>query len=219
MSRAVLFDLDGTLLDTAPDLVNALNRTLSDLGEPVCTEKGIHDYASHGATGLLKQALKERYEQFDAADMRQRFLAHYAADIASATKPYPGVTKTLELLSERSIPWGIVTNKPAFLTDALLPHFTEFNTCQVVVSGDTCGVAKPHPAPMLYAAQQIGHHPEHILYIGDAQRDMEAGNKVGMVTLVALWGYLAEHDEPELWQGQGQINCPTELIRWLSQPI
>lgn len=214
MIKAVLFDLDGTLLDTAPDLVNALNRTLHDVGERPCLDPTIHNYASHGATGLLKQALQERFEEFDAAHLRQRLLDHYAADIASLTLLYPGVKETLEQLERSAIPWGIVTNKPGFLTDALLPHFEEFANCHVVVSGDTCGVAKPHPAPMLHAADQIGHPPEHILYIGDAERDMEAGNKVGMLTLVALWGYLAEHDEPEHWQGQGQIECPTELLQW-----
>lgn len=215
MAKAVLFDLDGTLLDTAPDLVNALNLTLADLGEPACSDPTIHNYASHGATGLLKQALQEKFSQFDAGYMRERLLHHYANDIASDTQLYPGVYDTLTQLKEREIPWGVVTNKPGFLTDALLPHFPAFAMCKVVVSGDTCHVAKPHPAPMLHAAEQIGYAPDEILYVGDAQRDMEAGNRVGMQTLVALWGYLSVHDEPDSWDGDGQIECPTQLIDWL----
>ena len=215
MAKAVLFDLDGTLLDTAPDLINALNATLKELGEPDCLDPTIHHYASHGAIGLLKQALQERYAQFDEQAMRQRLLNHYANDIASATRLYPGIAELLNHLEQHNIPWGIVTNKPAFLTDALLPHFSEFSSCQVVVSGDTCGVAKPHPAPMLHAAVQLNVLPDEIIYIGDAERDMTAGNQVGMITLIALWGYIAAQDRPDTWQGKGQLDTPLALMAWL----
>ncbi|GGA69124.1 phosphoglycolate phosphatase [Neiella marina] len=215
MANAVLFDLDGTLLDTAPDLVAALNKVLAAIGEPQADYDHVCDFASHGAIGLLRRALGERLDEFDIGQLRQQFLDVYANDIASGTTLYPGIEALLIELDQRKVPWGIVTNKPGFLTDALLPHFPQFSQCQVVISGDTCGVAKPHPLPMTTAAEKIATATENILYIGDAERDMEAGNKVSMTTLLAMWGYIDSADQIADWQADGMIEHPTEILNWL----
>ncbi|MCM2680838.1 HAD family hydrolase [Echinimonas agarilytica] len=215
MPKAVLFDLDGTVMDTAPDLVAALNRTLADIGEPECTDPKVHHYASHGAFGLLKYALKDRFERYEPQMLRTNLLNHYANDIASSSQLYPGMPELLAKLDEQGTPWGIVTNKPGFLTDSLLPHFTELQTSRTNISGDTCGVAKPDPKPMLLASEQVGIVPEEIVYVGDAERDMLAGNRVGMTTLVAMWGYISEFDTPHQWNGNGAIEHPLEVLDWL----
>ncbi|MBD1391012.1 HAD-IA family hydrolase [Neiella sp. HB171785] len=215
MTKAVLFDLDGTLLDTAPDLVTALNKVLTAVGEPVSDYEHVCDFASHGAIGLLRRALGDRLEQFDIAPLRQMLLDFYADDIASGTLVYPGIDSLINELDQRQIPWGIVTNKPAFLTDALLPHYPLFGQCKVVISGDTCGVAKPHPLPMTTAAEAIAMVPSEIIYVGDAERDMEAGNKVNMTTLLAKWGYIDVEDKIDDWGADGMVEHPTEILNWL----
>lgn len=215
MAKAVLFDLDGTLLDTAPDLVKALNRVLAHIGEPVCDYDYVSHFASHGAIGLLTRALGERLEQYETAELRQLLLDFYQADIASDSRLFDGVEALIQTLDRRGVPWGIVTNKPAFLTDALLPYFNQFAQCRIAISGDTCGVAKPHPLPMTTAAEALGIDPTHILYVGDAERDMEAGNKVAMTTLLAMWGYIDELDQPDTWQANGMIEHPKEILDWL----
>ncbi|MBW8190107.1 HAD-IA family hydrolase [Neiella marina] len=215
MAKAVLFDLDGTLLDTAPDLVKATNQVLRAIGEPECDYDYVSHFASHGAIGLLKRALGERLDHYNVTELRQLLLDFYQADIASGSKLFDGIEPLLQSLDSQNVPWGIVTNKPAFLTDALLPHFNQFNRCQVAISGDTCGVAKPDPLPMTTAAQALNIAPEDILYVGDAERDMQAGNKVAMTTLLALWGYIDEHDQPDQWQANGQLSHPLEILDWL----
>lgn len=213
--RAVLFDLDGTLADTAADLSAALNRVRLKRGlEPVELEM-LRPAASHGARGLIGVGFGFGPEHPDFAELRDDFMDCYEADIARHTRLFAGTEALLDALVQRNIPWGIVTNKVARFTLPLLEQLAMAHTPGVVVSGDTVGVAKPDPKPMLHAAAALGMEPTECLYIGDAARDIEAGRRVGMKTLVARYGYIGPDDEPETWGADGYIDHPLEVLRWL----
>jgi len=212
--RGVLFDLDGTLLDTAPDLTDALNYTLRQLGEPERDYAEMRPFASHGARGMLEYALGERAPAFSEHELRKHFLGHYENNICSGTALFSGVAELLDGLQTQNIPWGIVTNKPQALTDSLLPNFPELAGSVVNVSGDTLAKAKPHPEPMWHACDAMQLAPQQIIYVGDAERDIQAGNAVEMLTLIAGWGYLGDQDTPEQWQADAHINSPLQVLSY-----
>lgn len=211
MIRAVLFDLDGTLADTAPDLGLALNLLREEEGLPALPHDVIRPVASHGARGLLQLGFELGPEDARFVSLRDRFLAHYTAHICDGTQLFPGMAEVLQYLVHRQMPWGIVTNKPARFTDPLLARLVMPCRPGVVVSGDTVGVAKPDPRPMRFACEQIGVNPEHCLYIGDAERDIEAGRAVGMSTAIAEWGYLSLADRPETWGADYHLTQPASI--------
>lgn len=202
---AVLFDLDGTLLDTARDLGNTLNHLLSQAGLPMCTYEQYRPVASHGANGLLQLGFGEALKNFDAAALRREFLAHYDQNICVDTCLFAGMTVFLEHLRERQIPWGIVTNKPGALTNRLLPYFMELQDCATVVSGDTLPKRKPDPDPLLHAANEIDIDPNGIWYVGDAERDIQAANAAGMISILAEYGYLSAQDDVENWAAHHRV--------------
>ncbi|GLX76812.1 phosphoglycolate phosphatase [Thalassotalea insulae] len=197
---AVLFDLDGTLLDTADDLGAALNHVLAGHNLPEIEREIFRPVASDGAKGLLELGFGQRLKNYDYDVLRERFLSYYQSHIAIKTCLYPGISSLLNTLNQNDIPWGIVTNKPEQLTKQLLPHYVEFEQCRVIVGGDTLSTRKPDPAPLLFACQRLEASPEHCLYIGDAQRDIEAGNRAKMTTVVAAWGYIKTSDDINQWQ-------------------
>ncbi len=211
MIRAVLFDLDGTLADTAPDLGLALNLLRREEGLNALPDDIIRPVASHGARGLIQLGFQLGPEDARFNDLRDRFLAHYTAHICDGTHLFPGMTEVLQQLENRKMPWGIVTNKPARFTDPLLEKLHLPFSPGVVVSGDTVGVAKPDPRPMRFACEQIGIAPEHCLYIGDAERDIEAGRAVDMTTAIAEWGYLSDADRPETWGADYHLTQPSSI--------
>ncbi|GAA5217973.1 HAD family hydrolase [Corallincola platygyrae] len=215
--KGVLFDLDGTLLDTAPDLGDALNFLLARENLPTLSDDEIRPVASHGAKGLLDlgfgKGLAEDYFEM----LRQDFLDRYSTNLCHRTGPFSGIDTLIEELESSGIPWGIVTNKPAWLTDPLMSNFAQFANAGCVISGDTLPVRKPDPTPLLHAAELINVAAEHCLYIGDAQRDIEAGNRAGMTTMVATYGYLAESDQPERWQADVSVAHPDEIALWLTE--
>lgn len=213
--RAVLFDLDGTLADTAPDLGAALNRLRIERGlEPVEHER-LRPAASHGALGLIGVGFGFGPEHPDYSALRDDFLKFYEADIARHTKVFEGTNELLDQLVERRIPWGIVTNKVTRFTVPLLQQLALTHPPGVVVSGDTVGAAKPDPRPMLHAAAQLGVAPVECLYVGDAARDIEAGRRVGMKTLIARYGYIGPDDDLETWGADGFIDHPLEVLNWV----
>lgn len=212
---AVLFDLDGTLLDTAPDLVGALNRTLVESGRPEVTLAGLRPSVSHGARAMLRASVDLDPEEPAFLALHQRFLAHYRAGLCRETRLFPGMGAVLDTLEAQSVSWGIVTNKPSRFTDPLLDALGLTARAGCVVSGDTTPESKPHPAPLLHACDQLGTTPGRCLYVGDAPRDIEAGRRAGMRTLVALFGYIGPGDAPEGWGADGTIDTPAELIAWL----
>lgn len=211
----VLFDLDGTLLDTAPDLAAALNRLRRERGEPELPHATIRPTVSHGSQGMLK--LGFGLEPGDAlyAELNQRFLELYRAAIAVETALFPGMAEVLAYLEANVIHWGVVTNKPGWLTEPLLRALDLWPRAACVVSGDTLARRKPDPEPLWYACERMGVPPERSLYVGDAERDVQAGNRAGLITLVAGFGYLGIEDRPEDWGADGFLEQPTDLFGWI----
>ncbi|MDH5178786.1 MAG: phosphoglycolate phosphatase [Gammaproteobacteria bacterium] len=214
--RTVLFDLDGTLADTAPDLAYALNLLLEEQGKPALTLDDVRPAASHGSIAILKAGFGMTPDDAGFEDLRQRYLQLYAANINTHTTVFPGMAPVLDAIEQRGMNWGVVTNKPAFLTEPLLQALDLTRRCACIVSGDTLPERKPHPAPLLYACRQAGSAAAQCLYIGDAERDILAGRNAGMKTLIAMFGYLAATDEPEKWPADGMVHHPAEILDWLA---
>jgi len=213
--RTILFDLDGTLVDTAPDLAYALNVLRGRRGLPALADSLTRPQASHGTQGLLRVGFGLDSVQAEFTSLREEFLEVYAANLTARSPLFPGVAEMLAGLEERGLQWGVVTNKPARYTEPLLDHFGLRARAVCVVSGDTCAQSKPHPAPMLHACRLAASDPADCLYVGDAERDVTAAAAVGMPALVALYGYLGEDDRPEAWGAHGFIEAPLALLDWL----
>lgn len=195
---AVLFDLDGTLVDTAPDMVRALTTLQARYGlAPIDYPTG-RSQVSNGALGLLRVGFPQCEVGFGDA-LHLEFLDVYAEDPARDSALFPGLPSLLERLEGASIPWGIVTNKPGFLTEPLLAALELDTRAAVTVCGDTLSVRKPDPAPMLHAASVADLDPARTLYVGDALRDIEAGRSAGMGTVAAAYGYIARGDDARHW--------------------
>jgi phosphoglycolate phosphatase len=213
--KTVLFDLDGTLLDTAPDLAAALNTVLAENRREPLPYETIRGAVSHGGMALIKLGfrLDESSPKFEP--LRRRLLSIYRANLSGKTRPFPGMTELLGQLEQGGRNWGVVTNKPAWLTDPLLQDLGLLERAACVVSGDTLDERKPHPAPMLHASELAGSRPQQCVYIGDARRDIEAGRNANMYTLVALFGYFMDADRPHEWQADGMLEQPLDLLAWL----
>lgn len=213
--RGVLFDLDGTLLDTAPDMAAALNRLRAEKGATPLAFGAIRPHVSHGAAALVRLGFPNATEQ-EFALLRQRFLDLYAGDIANQTRLFPGFETVLDALEAQRLPWGVVTNKQTSLTDPLLAQMQLARRAGCVVCGDTLAERKPHPAPLLHAAMLLGLEPRECVYVGDAKRDVQAAHAAGMHALIALFGYLGAGDRPDDWQADALIGEPAELLAWLN---
>jgi phosphoglycolate phosphatase len=214
-AHAILFDLDGTLLDTAPDMIGALNLLRQEEGLEPLPFSAVRSSVSHGAVRLITVGFPSAQgDEFER--LRLRFLAIYSENLAAGTRLFAGLDQVLSAFEVEGLPWGIVTNKPGWLTDPLLEQLDLARRACCVVSGDTVNERKPHPLPLLHAAAVTGVSPDHCVYVGDAERDIVAGRAAGMQTVVAGWGYLAEHDHPETWNADGIIERPEEVMDWLT---
>lgn len=208
--KTVLFDLDGTLADTAPDLANALNYVLKKHHcDPLPYEK-IRPVVSHGGMALVTLGFGKDHPQFDT--FYKELLAYYQDNIAKQTTLFPGMDELLQELENKKINWGVVTNKPGWLTEPLMDALGLTSRAITIVSGDTLEERKPHPAPLLHACEQAGSHAEECVYVGDAERDIEAGNRAGIVSLVALFGYIAKSDKPESWGAHASVSTPQAIM-------
>jgi phosphoglycolate phosphatase len=216
MIKAVLFDLDGTLADTALDLGYALNEQRRKHGLPPLPHEHIRPYASHGTVGLLDAGFGLKPEDQDFAGMRAEYLELYTANLCRLTCLFEGMAETLDTLEKQGIAWGIVTNKPARFTNPLMQALGLSQRASSIISGDTCAHPKPHPEPLLCASLEIAVEPHHCAYVGDAERDIEAAIAAGMLPIIARYGYLSKNDQPEQWGAQGSIEHPTELLRYLA---
>lgn len=214
--KAILFDLDGTLLDTASDMARAANHVLAIYDQPPLTPQQIKANTSYGAQGLLTAGFGTIPEHLNMLDLRQQFLDHYQQNICENTSIYQGIVSLLSQLEAKQIPWGIMTNKPTFLTEMLLPFFPELNNAKVVVCGDTLSVAKPHPAPLLHASELMDVHYSECAYIGDIEKDMIAAKAANMTGFVAGWGYIGENHAPNDWHSHAVLSHPTELINLIA---
>jgi len=212
---AILFDLDGTLADTAPDLCGALNQLLTECGRPPMPLARTRRYTSSGARGMIGAGFGITPDDSEYAGLKERFLDLYAARLAQDTRLFEGMEQLLHQLDEAAIPWGIVTNKIARFTDPLLQALGLARRARVVVSGDTTPHLKPHPAPLLHAAQAIEIDPILCFYVGDDLRDVQAAHAAGMRAIVAMYGYLGDGPAPERWGGDASIGHPRELPRAL----
>jgi 2-phosphoglycolate phosphatase len=208
--RAILFDLDGTLADTAPDLAAAVNLLRTERGMDATPYAMLRPVASAGARGLIGAAFGITPEDPSYADLRDAFIANYVAAIAVDSTLFPGVVELLTALGDRDIRWGIVTNKAAYLTEILVPRIG-LSHAGCIVSGDTTPHPKPHPAPLLEAARRIGVAPDSCWYVGDDLRDIDAGRAAGMSTVAAGWGYCGM-SEPHAWQADFLMDSPLGLI-------
>lgn len=211
--RGVLFDLDGTLLDTAPDLIAAANHALEVAGSPACPDAVLTPLISRGAAAMLARGLgdpgKLNHECLDW------MLDYYAAHIAVQTRFFDGMERLLHELDQMAVPWGIVTNKLTRFTEPLLAALGLDVRAGCVISGDTTAERKPHPRPLLEAAHRLGVAPGNCVYVGDSRTDMEAGRRAGMRTLAATYGYLAPDDLPEDWPADELIDTPWTVTRWI----
>jgi phosphoglycolate phosphatase len=215
MSSAILFDLDGTLADTAPDLGHALNLQLQRHGRTALPIEMIRPHASAGSRGLLQLGfgIGPQDARFEA--MRAEYLALYDDNLCRETTLFPGVAALLEELRSRAIVWGIVTNKPHRFTVPLLEQLGLAARAACVVSGDSVPRSKPHPDSLLKAAQQLGIAPVEIIYLGDDERDTAAAHAAGMRSVIAGYGYLGNGNHLEKWGADAIIQRPEEILNYL----
>lgn len=213
-TRVVLFDLDGTLMDTAPDMAGALNELRHEAGHDALPLEQLRPFVSHGARALVQIGFPQASGAVFEA-LRGRFLAIYRSRLARETKVYDGVGEALTRLEAVGILWGIVTNKPGWLTQPLLEHLALHRRAAVVVSGDTLQQRKPHPAPLLHAAEKLRVSPPDCIYVGDAERDVLAAQAAGMRAFVALFGYIPANERPRDWPASGWLESPALMARWL----
>lgn len=213
--RTVLFDLDGTLADTAPDLAYALNRVRGEQGLEPLTFETIRPQVSHGGIALTRLGFGLEPEHPDFPPLRERLLAIYRDNLTRETRLFPGMAELLNNIEQQGMNWGVVTNKPAWLTKPLIEELGLTKRAACIVSGDTCNNRKPHPESIVHGCHLAGSEAPQCLYIGDAQRDIEAGRRAGLQTIVALFGYIGEHDDPHTWQADILLNTPHEIESWI----
>ncbi len=216
MIKAILFDLDGTFADTAPDLAAALNHTRATRNLPPLPLDDIRPQASHGSRGLLKTGFGIEPGHPDYDTLRDIFLDYYAHNICVHTRLFGDMAQLIASLEQRNIKWGIVTNKPHRYTVPLMQALGYAGRASCLVSGDTCTHAKPHPEPMLKACQIIGIAQAQCLYLGDDLRDMQAANAAGMSGIIARYGYISSPEEISGWPAHGAIDTPSQLLQYLA---
>jgi phosphoglycolate phosphatase len=209
----ILFDLDGTLVDTAHDLGYALNLQRTKHGLPALPHEAIRPYASHGSKGLLSVGFGLTTDDPKFAAMRDEYLALYDEVLVRHPVLFEGVVKLLEVLDERAVSWGIVTNKPRRFTQPLLENIGLLGRASTVVCADDAARPKPYPDSLYLACQLASVSPEVCWYVGDAERDIEAGRAAGMRTVLAMYGYLGEQDEPHTWGADLTIAKPLDLLK------
>jgi len=210
MRKLVLFDFDGTLADTAPDLAAAANRQRARRGLPPLPYEALRPMASQGARGLLKASLDMLPDHPEYETCRQQFLSDYEQDMTTLTVLFPGVPELLGTLKDHGYSWGIVTNKVEHLALPIVQHLGLHTECVVTVGGDTASHPKPHPAPLLHAARQAGADPADCIYVGDDERDIVAGKAANMRTIAAAYGYCGL-SEVAAWQADAVAHSPGEI--------
>jgi phosphoglycolate phosphatase len=212
---AVLFDLDGTLADTAADLGYVLNLQRTSRGLVEMPLERLRPVVSQGARGLLRVGFGLTPGQDGYEPLREEFMELYAHNLVRHTRLFDGMAEVLDTLERQGLAWGIVTNKLARFTEPLVEALGLASRAGCVISGDTCARAKPHPDPLLEAAGRVGLDASQCMYVGDDERDMQAGRAAGMHAIVALYGYLGENTDPHAWEADGVIERPLDLLALL----
>jgi len=217
-ARAILFDLDGTLVDTAPDMVSALQELQRSNGiEPVPYAQG-RSQVSNGAMGLLRLAFPDESITPDSALMCD-FIARYKAQVCDKSGLFAGLDELLTSLEECGTPWGVVTNKPGHLTNPIMDALGLASRSATTVSGDTLPTRKPDPATLLHASEEVGIAATECIYVGDAQRDIEAGKNAGMATIAVGYGYIAADDSPLAWDADRFAPDVPELVNIVRKAV
>ena len=214
--QAVLFDLDGTLIDSAPDLGAAADKMRTARGLPAYPLERYRPMAGAGARGMLEIAFGMATDHADFAAMKEEFFVNYESALTERTFAFEGVEKLISQLLARQIRWGVVTNKAARFTLPLTAQMPLFATAGTIISGDTTAHAKPHPEPLLEAARRMGVDPQRCVYVGDDLRDIIAGAAAGMKTVAATYGYLGKTNAVDEWGAQAQIAAPIDLLDLLA---
>ena len=215
---AVLFDLDGTLVDSAPDLAGAGNEMRLQRGLPPLPLEHFRPMVGSGARGMLGIALQVAPHDEGYADLRDEFLARYAQRLTRESRVFDEMLPVLDALETRALRWGIVTNKATLYALPVVEGLALLDRAAVLICGDTTPHAKPHPAPLLEAARRLGVAPAGCVYVGDDERDVQAGRGAGMRTLAAAWGYLGQNEPIANWNADAVISRPAELLQWLAMP-
>jgi N-acetyl-D-muramate 6-phosphate phosphatase len=216
-AEAVLFDLDGTLIDSAPDLGAAADAMRVQRGMPSLPADLYRPMAGAGARGMLQVAFGITPEDTQFESLREEFFRNYECCMTQRTYAFEGVAELLQTITALGLPWGIVTNKSKRFTNPLTAAMPIFATAGTVVSGDTTAHAKPHPAPLLEAARQLGVVPEACVYVGDDERDIIGGRAAGMHTVAATYGYLGQQADVTAWKADAAINSPLALLQLLAK--
>lgn len=214
--KAVLFDLDGTLIDSAPDLGAAADKMRTDRGMPSLATETYRPMAGAGARGMLGVALGVTPEHPDFLVLREEFFVNYELCMTQRTGVFEGVTELVDKLCLRQLVWGVVTNKSKRFTEPMTKAMALFQSAQTIVSGDTTAHAKPHPEPLFEAARQLQLPPSSCIYVGDDERDIVAGLAAGMGVVAATYGYLGLKSDVSAWGAHASINSPIELLQLLA---
>jgi 2-phosphoglycolate phosphatase len=217
--QAVFFDLDGTLLDTAPDLVAACNQVLQEYQKPPISLNEFKYYIHGGAMMMICESFGVSPHHPDYPKIKSQFLKHYQSQIIQNTCLYPGIENTLQLLEKQRIPWGVITNKLEYLTKPIMDHFGFSQRCCCIICGDTLPTPKPHPAPLLHACQLIKVQPQNSVFVGDSLIDMQAATAAGMTSVAAAYGYLPKDSQLSSWPCDVSVHTPYDLVclfeKWL----
>jgi 2-phosphoglycolate phosphatase len=213
--ETVLFDLDGTLIDTAPDMAHALNQLRKQNNLPEIPLADIRPIVGKGARVLIQQTFDVDDDHPQYPDLFENLLKIYSSCLANSTQLFPDMHKVLEHLETSNIPWGIVTNRPERFTHQLLNKLDLHKRSGIVICGDTLPERKPHPAPILHACKLMAANPETTLYVGDSDVDVKSSKAAGAQSLVALYGYRMDHEDPYSWPADGYIEKPLDIIKWI----
>jgi len=214
--KTVLFDLDGTLIDTAPDMAAALVKLCEEEQQPVLDYETIRPHVSNGSVALVKLAFGNQLDKHQLEQLKTRYLAIYKNNLAVKSKLFDEMDTVLLELEKQQIKWGVVTNKPGWLTLPLMQALKLDKRAVCIVSSDSTKNRKPHPEPMYYACKLSNSPVDECIYIGDAKRDVEAGRNAGMQTMIALYGYINREENTAEWQADFSINKPSDILLHLS---
>jgi len=213
----VLFDLDGTLADTAPDLIAALNQAIKLRGFTEVPPETIKPYISYGAARMLKKSMNGALNDTQLDELLEQMLSYYQTHLAEQTRLFQGMQTLLDELEAKGLKWGVITNKRERFTLPLMTALDLAERAACIVSGDTTANSKPHPEPMLAACIQASVPANECLYVGDSAHDIEAGKRANMKTLAAVYGYLKPDDKPGKWGADALINSPADISNWIAK--